>query len=300
MLHLIHQDPHDYGIQHSRWQLKDILHSVEWLNMTSVTGVWEWLHRADIHLKRAQQHVHSPDDQYRAKLLYILERLDLANCDQVAFPFLFEDEITFYRKPGIACAYGAKGNTQPKAEQGYDRDKTWRIAATLDLFSGAVIFRDRSRLTLGTLVDFYEQVCQTYSRAQTIYIVQDNWSIHHHPDVLAALEPQHFPFRLHRPANWGEQPSKSAKRLNLPIQLLPLPTYASWCNPIEKLWRMLRQELLHLHRYRDNWVGLRETVRNWLQHLAERAQDLLRYCGLADPNRLYAGIKTAGSQPLRD
>ena len=39
----------------------------------------------------------------------------------------------------------------------------------------------------------------------------------------------------------------------LPIQLVPLPTYASWCNPIEKLWRQLRQELLHLHRFADRF-----------------------------------------------
>jgi transposase len=297
MLHLIHQDPHDYGVERSRWRLQDILRSVEWLNIHSVGGVWEWLHRAGIHLKHAQQHVHSPDDQYRPKLLYILERLEQAERDQAAYPFLFEDEITFYRRPCVAYAYEAKGNIQPKAEQGYDRDKTWRIAATLDVWSGTVIFRDRSRLTIPALVGFYEQVRQAYPSAKTIYIVQDNWSIHHHPDVLAALEPQQFPFRLHRPANWGEEPSESAKRLNLPVQLLPLPTYASWCNPIEKLWRMLRQELLHLHQFRDNWVGLRETVRIWLQNLADRAQELLRYCGLADLNRLYRGIKLAGLQP---
>ena len=294
MLHLIHQDPHNHGIERSRWRLQDILRSADWLSLRSVAGVWEWLHRAGIHLKRAQQHVHSPDGQYLPKLHYILERLEQSEQDKAAYPILFEDEITFYRRPTVACAYEASGTVQPKAEQGYDRDKAWRIAATLDLWSGTVIFKDRSRLSIPALVGFYEQVSQAYPDAKTIYMAQDNWSIHHHPDVLAALEPQQFPFQLHRPANWGEEPSKSAKRLNLPIQLLPLPTYASWCNPIEKLWRMLRQELLHLHRFKDNWIQLRETVREWLNHLADRTQELLRYCGLADPNRLYAGVKLAG------
>jgi transposase len=293
LLHLIHQDPHDYGVERSRWRLQDIKQNVEWLRHYSVAGVWEWLHRAGIHWKRAQAHVHSPDDEYLPKLLYILQRLEQAQHDPKSYPILFEDEFTFSRRPILASAYETKGDVQPRAEQGYDRDRTWRIAAALNIWNGEVHFIDRSEIGVGTMVGFYKHVCELHDHAKTIFVVQDNGSIHHHPDVLAALEPQEFPFRLHRPASWGEEPSKRAKRLNLPIQLLPLPTYASWCNPIEKLWRMLRQELLHLHRFRDNWIGLRESVRKWLENLLDRSQEVLRYCGVADPNRLYAGIKLA-------
>jgi len=31
--------------------------------------------------------------------------------------------------------------------------------------------------------------------------------------------------------------------------LVPLPTYGSWTGPIERLWRWLKQEVLHLHSY---------------------------------------------------
>jgi len=30
----------------------------------------------------------------------------------------------------------------------------------------------------------------------------------------------------------------------LPIQIVQLPTYASWTNPIEKLWRKLKAEMV--------------------------------------------------------
>ena len=43
-----------------------------------------------------------------------------------------------------------------------------------------------------------------------------------------------------------------------------LPTYAPWTNPIEKLWRKLKQEVLHLHRYEDDWEGLKNRVACYL------------------------------------
>jgi len=36
------------------------------------------------------------------------------------------------------------------------------------------------------------------------------------------------------------------------------PTYAPWLNPIEKLWRWLRQEVRKMHRLADDWDTLRQ------------------------------------------
>jgi hypothetical protein len=299
MLHLLHQDPHTWGVDRSRWRLADILSAVEWLPVRSLSGVWRWLHREHISLKHATEHVHSPDQEYLPKLAYILEHLQHSQEDPKTYPLLFEDEITFFRRPSLSFAYEGCGTKQPLAEQGWSKERTWRVAATLDAFTGVVVFRDRARFSIEAMVRFYEQICQAYPHARTIYLVQDNWTLHYHPDVLAALQPQQFPWRLYRPPSWADEPSKKAKRLDLPLQLLPLPTYASWCNPIEKLWRMLRQERLHLHRFRDDWNGLRASVRRFLDQLQGRAQELLRYCGLQDPERLYASAFCNNSPPLR-
>jgi hypothetical protein len=69
----------------------------------------------------------------------------------------------------------------------------------------------------------------------------------------------------------------------LPIQLAPLPTYASWTNPIEKLWRKLRQEVLHLHRLADRLEELRAAVRRFLDRFAHSSLELLCYVGLLVP-----------------
>jgi transposase len=70
----------------------------------------------------------------------------------------------------------------------------------------------------------------------------------------------------------------------LPIQIVPLPTYASWCNPIEKLWRKLRQELTHLHLWADDLAQLRAEIDRFLQQFAAGSPALLRYVGLGLPD----------------
>ena len=55
-------------------------------------------------------------------------------------------------------------------------------------------------------------------------------------------------------------------------------------NPIEKLWRKLKQEVLSLHRCSDAWPELQEQVRTFLQGYDRAAPDLLRYVGLSLPN----------------
>src|SRR5207249_7514520 len=133
---------------------------------------------------------------------------------------------------------------------------------------------------------FYQQVRAASPEVQRIWIVQDNWPVHFHPDVLVALEPKPPPFPFPRPKDWPDKPSPAAVKrwadLHLPIQLVPLPTYASWCNPIEKLWRKLKQDVLHLHHLADDLATLRAAVGTFLQQFATGSTDLLRSVGLAD------------------
>ena len=144
------------------------------------------------------------------------------------------------------------------------------------------------RLDIPALVGFYREVAAAYPEAERIDIVLDNWPVHFHPDLLVALQPQDSPFPFPRPGNWPTEPSAAAVRkwgdLALPIRLVPLPTYASWLNPIEKLWRWLRQEVVHLHPWADDLPALCHAADAFLARFAggdDTGQDLLRYVGLA-------------------
>ena len=91
-------------------------------------------------------------------------------------------------------------------------------------------------------------------------------------------------------AHWPTLPCPSAARLNLPIQLFPLPTYASWTNPLEKLWRWLNQEVLSLQRLADDWAAVKQAVRHFLDPFAQGSLALLRSVGLSILVRLYHAL----------
>jgi hypothetical protein len=69
--------------------------------------------------------------------------------------------------------------------------------------------------------------------------------------------------------------------------LVPLPTYASWANPQEKVWRHLQQAELHLHRLADQWDQLKQRIRDHLDQFKDGSQELLRYIGLTPNSKLY-------------
>jgi transposase len=62
----------------------------------------------------------------------------------------------------------------------------------------------------------------SYPKADQIFVIQDNWPVHWHPVVVQGL--------------------RDSK-----LTLVTLPTYAPWLNPVEKVWRKLYAEVLHLH-----------------------------------------------------
>ena len=287
LLHTLHQSPTALGQPGVRWRLSTLLAACGWLHLHTVGGLSQLLTRLDIHYKQARQHVHSPDPDYVAKLRDI--RVNLLDLPPHAV-FAFQDEFTFYRQPKLARAYELAGKTQFLAELGWKRNAAWRIAATLNGWTGQVTYVEGAHITIPRLVGLYQKVVTTYPEASVIQQAQDNWPVHFHPDVLVALQPQTLKWPVHAPANWPTEPSPAAVHLNLPIHLLPLPTYASWTNPIEKLWRWLTQEVLRLHPFGDDWPALKQAVRQFLDQFALGSQALLRYVGLSNPARLYPAL----------
>jgi transposase len=72
-----------------------------------------------------------------------------------------------------------------------------------------------------------------------------------------------------------------------------LPTYAPWLNPIEKLWRWLRQDVLKMHRWVEDWLQVKQRVHDFLDQFAQGSPDLLRYVGLKGKGKLAAVLNTS-------
>lgn len=284
ILDVIHHDPHQFGIERTRWTLDLIRHYCDWLRVATSAGMHMILDRLEIVLKRGRQHVYSPDPDYDDKMAYVHEIISQARTSNGDIVAVYQDELTFYRQPTLANAFEERGHKQPLVDLSYSSNTKTRVVATMDALTGKVVYLRGSKTGLKELVGFYQKLTKSYSDARRIYVVLDNWPMHFHADLLVSLKDQQFQWPLHRSWTWSDEPSKNAKRLwsdlQLPIYLVQLPTYAPWTNPIEKLWRKLNQELLHLHRLANHLEQLRQRVDRFLDQFANGSTDLLRYVGL--------------------
>jgi len=112
-----------------------------------------------------------------------------------------------HRQPSLAGAYEVVGSTQPLAELGWKSNYEWRIAATLNALTGQVTFAQTKVFDIPHLVRFNQQVVDTYPGLE-IQMAQDNWPVHFHPDVRAALQPQEWKWAFHLPKNGLQGPAR--------------------------------------------------------------------------------------------
>jgi hypothetical protein len=296
LLHLVGRGPEQADQAGSRWKLETIRAACPWLEPLTLSGVWRVLDRFKLGLKRGRDYLHSPDANYVAKLADVIAAFEQALESEGRIVLLFSDEMTFYRQPSLAKDYALlDAEHQPLARRSWRSDTKARAIAAVNAVTGQTTSLLTSMTGIKQLVDFYQEIRLAYPQAEQIYLVEDNWPVHFHPDVLAALEPQRTRWEFHRPPNWSTEPSRKAKRLNLPIQLLPLPTYAPWTNPTEKLWRWLKQEVIHLHRLADDWPTLKQRVKDFLDRFRQPSFDLLRYIGLTPNSKLYGNLCSAAT-----
>jgi hypothetical protein len=274
---MIHRSPLLYGFTKSTWTLEMIREKMSWLNgetgkkKIGISGVSKMLKRLSVCYKRGKAHVHSPDLAYNKKMAKIQHAHLLNLLDPERFPLLYEDELTYYRRPVVGKVYGSKGKMgAKKAEQEEGYDTAGRIAACIDVQTGAVISRQRSTYPVKEMYRFFYSVEQHYKHAERIFIVLDNWPNHFHAFVKENL-------------------TRGAKK----ITLLSLPTYAPWENPVEKLWLALKKDELMHHPFGGKWKELKDSIAKWLCQYKDGSRDLLHFVGLDTKMARYRAIFAA-------
>lgn len=277
---VLHSAPEAYGFAQSRWTLATLRQACPWLRLASRGGLCALLQRLGIRAKRARAYLHSPDPDYVAKVAYVRHCWQRTVTQPNRFVLLYLDEFAFERQPSLARAYEAQGRVYPLAQRSYRSNTRCRGLGALNALTGQVLYCQRSHITARVLAAFYAQIAAAYPDAEQIFVVQDNWPVHVHPHVLAHLQAQQSPFWPRVPDNWSTSPRPRPLPHPLPIQLVFIPTYAPWLNPIEKLWRCLRQQILHLHRLSDAWDQLKQRVLDFMAQFASPSQALLHYVGL--------------------
>jgi hypothetical protein len=239
--------------------------SVAWLSGYSLCGVWRVLQACGLGWHAARARLFSPDPDYCSKVRRLHRCLREAARHPDRVVALFLDEFGYRRWPEVAPTWGLEAAVAPRA----GNNQQWRTIGALNALTGQVSYLDGYIVGRRQVMEFYAQLDYTYPAAELLYVIQDNWNIHTHPEVLAALA--HYPR----------------------IQPVWLQTYAPWLNPIEKLWRWVRQDVLKMHRWVEDWPQVKQWVRAFLEQFAQGSPDLLRYVGLLGKGKLATVINTS-------
>ncbi len=258
VLGILRQSPRAYDIERSRWRLQDILSVLDdSLSVSCVSGLWRVLKRLGIGFRQSWEFNVSPDPFTREKLAWIAEVCQLGQQKPEEVVVLWLDELTVYLSPSIAPTWSDKQGRARKAYQASNEETYRRIVATLDHVSGQVRYHLRQKVGVTALRHFYAYLRRQYPDAQQIFVIQDCCPTPFHDEVCAAAD--------------------RAK-----ITMVPLPTYSSWRNYIEQLWRWLKQDVIHMHPWTQDWQALEDAIREFLNQFRQPNTDLLRYVGLSN------------------
>lgn len=245
----------------SRWSVHTIRASVAALADYSLSGVWRLLQRLHLQRRPLRDHLYSPDPDYLAKVAHLERCLREAVRWQQEVALLFLDEMGYYRWPE-GWMVAVPGVSPRALRQAGPTNRQQRLIGALNALTGQADYFDNYLVGRQHVSAFYRRLDQVYAAARRIYVVQDNWSIHHHTDVASTLR------QLPR------------------IEPVWLPTYAPWLNPIEQLWRWLRRDALKGRRLADDWPQLRQQGNAFLDQFAHGSPALLRYVGLVGERHL--------------
>jgi transposase len=166
---------------------------------------------------------------------------------------LFGDEASFPQWGTLSYTWARRG-VQPKVKTSGVR-KGYKVLGLIDYFTGRFFYQGHDgRLNSAAYTAFLQRVLG--HTTQHLVLVQDGAKYH------TSAETQRF-FAQH------------AARLTV----FQLPSYSPDYNPIEKLWKKIKQQETHLH-YFPTFTALTEKVEAALLKFANAPAEILALCGL--------------------
>ena len=166
---------------------------------------------------------------------------------------LFGDEASFPQWGTLTYTWARRGQ-QPKVKTSGKR-KGYKVFGLMDYFTGRRFYQGQEgRLNSATYIAFLKAVL-----GQTT-----------HPIILIQAGA-----RYHTSAETNAFFAQQTARL----QVVQLPTYSPDYNPIEKLWKKIKQQDTHLH-YFPTFEALTEKVEQALLKFTNAPEEILALCSL--------------------
>lgn len=250
------------------WSLKRIQAEFAFLAKYTLSGIWHLLQRQKIRLRQGRPQQYSPDPKYKEKEQHLLARLAEVGQQPDQEVLVFADEFTYHHWPLAAATWSPQDEPPPLAERAAPGEQQQRIVGGVNAWQGQLTYLEAKAITGVVFGQFLRRVHKAYPEAERITVVVDNWSTHKAKAVLNVLH------QLPR------------------LELLFLPTYSPWLNPIEKLWDWVKEAILRMHPFAGRWSALKDEVSDFLDQFAVGSTELLRRIGLTGDGHLAQALIT--------
>jgi transposase len=166
---------------------------------------------------------------------------------------LFGDEASFPQWGTLTYTWARRGQ-QPLVKTSGKR-KGYKVFGLIDYFTGGFFYQGQEgRLNSAAYIAFLTRVLE--HTTQPIILIQDGAKYHTSAETKAFFAQQ------------------TAR-----LQVFQLPTYSPDYNPIEKLWKKIKQQETHLH-YFPTFAVLTEKVEQALLTFANAPEEVLALCSL--------------------
>ena len=166
---------------------------------------------------------------------------------------LFGDEASFPQWGTLTYTWARRGQ-QPKVKTSGKR-KGYKVFGLIEYFTGRFFYQGQEgRLNSAAYIAFLRRVLE--HTPQPILLIQDGARYHTSAETKAFFAQQ------------------TAR-----LQVIQLPTYSPDYNPIEKLWKKIKQQETHLH-YFPTFEALTEKVEQALRKFANIPEEILALCSL--------------------
>lgn len=211
----VKQSPTAYGYNIGFWTIAMLLtHLVPLLGVQfSPTTLRRRLHEADVRWRRPRlAPAQKEDPEKEAKLAHIEQvKAEMKPEDHL----LYEDETTVRLLP-LLRAMWMLVRQQVRIHVPPNWNRCFHIFGALEVGTGEWVYRFFDQRTRKEFIAFLEHLLTVYPRG-CIFLILDNGSIHTAKEVLEWL---------------ATHPR---------IQLLWLPTYSPHLNPVERIWKVMKQ-----------------------------------------------------------
>jgi transposase len=166
---------------------------------------------------------------------------------------LFGDEASFPQWGTLTYTWARRGQ-QPKVKTSGKR-KGYKVFGLIEYFTGRFFYQGQEgRLNSAAYIAFLQRVLE--QTTHPILLIQDGAKYHTSAETTAFF-------------------AQHAARL----QVFQLPTYSPDYNPIEKLWKKIKQQDTHLH-YFPTFEALTNKVEQALLKFTNTPEEILALCSL--------------------